>query len=47
MATDEAVDFYQTDALLSAEEKKIRDTVRAFVGWRVAGDTPLFLYRNT
>jgi glutaryl-CoA dehydrogenase len=31
MATDEVVDFYQTDALLSAEEKKIRDTVGAFV----------------
>ena len=31
MAHDEAVDFYRTDALLSAEEKKIRDTVRAFV----------------
>jgi glutaryl-CoA dehydrogenase len=31
MATDEVVDFYHTDALLSAEEKKIRDTVRAFV----------------
>ncbi|MGD8982256.1 MAG: acyl-CoA dehydrogenase family protein [Desulfobacterales bacterium] len=31
MATDEVVDFYQTDALLSAAEKKIRDTVRAFV----------------
>jgi hypothetical protein len=29
MATDEVVDFYQTDALLSAEEKKIRDS-RAF-----------------
>jgi glutaryl-CoA dehydrogenase len=31
MATQEIIDFYQTDALLSAEEKKIRDTVRAFV----------------
>ena len=31
MATEEVVDFYQTDALLSAEEKKTRDTVRAFV----------------
>ena len=31
MATEEVVDFYQTDALLSAAEKKIRDTVRAFV----------------
>jgi glutaryl-CoA dehydrogenase len=31
MAHDEAVDFYRTDALLSAEEKKIRDTLRAFV----------------
>ena len=31
MATDKIVDFYQTEALLSAEEKKIRDTVRAFV----------------
>ena len=31
METDEVVDFYQTDALLSVEEKKIRDTVRAFV----------------
>jgi glutaryl-CoA dehydrogenase len=31
MATEDVVDFYQTDALLSAEEKKIRDTVRAFV----------------
>jgi glutaryl-CoA dehydrogenase len=31
METDEVVDFYQTDDLLGAEEKKIRDTVRAFV----------------
>ncbi|MBW2489280.1 MAG: acyl-CoA dehydrogenase family protein [Deltaproteobacteria bacterium] len=31
MATQEIIDFYQTDALLSTEEKKIRDTVRAFV----------------
>jgi glutaryl-CoA dehydrogenase len=31
MAKEEAVDFYHTDALLNAEEKKIRDTVRAFV----------------
>ena len=31
MAADEAVDFYQVDALLGAEEKKIRDTVREFV----------------
>ena len=31
MATEEVVDFYHTDDLLSAEEKKIRDTVRAFV----------------
>ena len=31
MATEEVVDFYHTDALLSAEEKKIRDTVRTFV----------------
>jgi glutaryl-CoA dehydrogenase len=31
MAAEEIVDFYQIDALLSAEEKKIRDTVRAFV----------------
>ncbi|MGD9081767.1 MAG: acyl-CoA dehydrogenase family protein [Desulfobacterales bacterium] len=31
MATEEVVDFYHTDALLSAEEKKIRDTVRSFV----------------
>ena len=31
MATDERVDFYQIDALLSTEEKKIRDDVRVFV----------------
>jgi glutaryl-CoA dehydrogenase len=31
MAFDQNVDFYQVDALLGAEEKKIRDTVRAFV----------------
>jgi len=31
MAADEVVDFYQIDALLSAEEKKVRDTLRAFV----------------
>ncbi|MGD2038792.1 MAG: acyl-CoA dehydrogenase family protein [Desulfobacterales bacterium] len=31
MGTDEVVDFYQTDELLGAEEKEIRDTVRAFV----------------
>lgn len=31
MAADKVVDFYQIDELLSAEEKKIRDTVRAFV----------------
>jgi hypothetical protein len=31
MAADEVVDFYQIDALLNAEEKKVRDTVRAFV----------------
>ena len=31
MTKEEVVDFYHTDALLSAEEKKIRDTVRAFV----------------
>ena len=31
MAADPDVDFYQVDALLGAEEKKTRDTVRAFV----------------
>jgi len=31
MAADEVVDFYQIDALLNAEEKKVRDAVRAFV----------------
>jgi glutaryl-CoA dehydrogenase len=31
MAAEEIVDFYQIDALLNAEEKKIRDTVRALV----------------
>ncbi len=31
MMVDEIVDFYQTDDLLGTEEKKIRDTVRAFV----------------
>lgn len=31
MTASEVVDFYQIDALLGAEEKKVRDTVRAFV----------------
>jgi glutaryl-CoA dehydrogenase len=31
MAAEEVVDFYQMDALLGAEEKRIRDKVRAFV----------------
>jgi glutaryl-CoA dehydrogenase len=31
MAADEMVDFYQIDALFSAEEKRIRNDVRAFV----------------
>jgi glutaryl-CoA dehydrogenase len=31
MSADEMVDFYQIDALLSAEEKRIRDDVGAFV----------------
>jgi glutaryl-CoA dehydrogenase len=31
MAADDVVDFYQIDDLLEAEEKKIRDRVRAFV----------------
>ena len=31
MAPDESVDFYETDALLSKEEKAVRDKVRAFV----------------
>ena len=31
MMADEVVDFYQTDELLGTEEKKTRDTVRAFV----------------
>ena len=31
MSADEMVDFYQIDALLNAEDKRIRDDVRAFV----------------
>jgi glutaryl-CoA dehydrogenase len=31
MATDEMIDFYQIDALLSAEERRIRDELRVFV----------------
>ncbi|MFC1578712.1 acyl-CoA dehydrogenase family protein, partial [Thermodesulfobacteriota bacterium] len=31
MGNNEHVDFYQTDLLLTAEEKEIRDTVRRFV----------------
>jgi glutaryl-CoA dehydrogenase len=31
MATDEMIDFYQIDTLLRAQERKIRDELRAFV----------------
>ncbi len=31
MSLDEGVDFYRMDALLSSEEKKVRDAIRAFV----------------
>jgi glutaryl-CoA dehydrogenase len=31
MGKDDQVDFYQTDLMLTDEEKEIRDTVRRFV----------------
>jgi len=55
MAGYEGVDFYNMDALLSEEEKMVRDTVRAWVDERVipviedhylAGTFPMELIRE-